>query len=112
MPNFKPLAILCGCTAWFVSDQVGNPEDRFFSQQGSHVSMMLFSDEAGRSWRHLAMRDKHTHYIANNHVDIMDQTLTEQCHDLVCTSTLYPKVGVARRPAFITFKDPVLAKYV
>ena len=58
------------------------------------------------------MRDKHTHYIANNHVDIMDQTLTEQCHDLVCTSTLYPKVGMARRPAFITFKDPVLAKYV
>ena len=28
-PNFKPLAILCGCTARFVSDLVGNPEDRF-----------------------------------------------------------------------------------
>ena len=27
--NFKPLAIFCGCTAWFVSDLVGNPEDRF-----------------------------------------------------------------------------------
>ena len=26
---FKPLAILCGCTAWFVSDLVGNPEDQF-----------------------------------------------------------------------------------
>ena len=26
---FKPLAIFCGCTAWFVSDLVGNPEDRF-----------------------------------------------------------------------------------
>ena len=25
----KPLVILCGCTAWFVSDLVGNPEDRF-----------------------------------------------------------------------------------
>ena len=23
--NFKPLAILCGCTAWFVWDLVGNP---------------------------------------------------------------------------------------
>ena len=22
--NFKPLAIFCSCTAWFVSDQVGN----------------------------------------------------------------------------------------
>ena len=27
--NFKPLAIFCCCTAWFVSDLVGNPEDRF-----------------------------------------------------------------------------------
>ena len=27
--NFKPLAILCGCAARFVSDLVGNPEDRF-----------------------------------------------------------------------------------
>ena len=26
--NFKPLATLCGCTARFVSDLVGNPEDR------------------------------------------------------------------------------------
>ena len=27
--NFKPLAIFCGYTAWFVSDLVGNPDDRF-----------------------------------------------------------------------------------
>ena len=27
--NFKHLSIFCGCTAWFVSDLVGNPEDRF-----------------------------------------------------------------------------------
>ena len=27
--NFKPLVIFCGCTAQFVLDQVGNPEDRF-----------------------------------------------------------------------------------
>ena len=27
--NFKPPAIFCGCTARFVSDLVGNPEDRF-----------------------------------------------------------------------------------
>ena len=29
MRNVKPLTILCGCTARFVSDLVGNPEDRF-----------------------------------------------------------------------------------
>ena len=28
-PNFKPLAIFCGCSVWFVSNLVGNPEDRF-----------------------------------------------------------------------------------
>ena len=27
--HFKPLAIFCDCTVWFVSDLVGNPEDRF-----------------------------------------------------------------------------------
>ena len=27
---FKPLAILCDCTARFVSDLVENPKDRFF----------------------------------------------------------------------------------
>ena len=26
--NLEPLAIFCGCTARFVSDLVGNPEDR------------------------------------------------------------------------------------
>ena len=34
--NFKPLTIFCGCTAWFVSDQVGNPEDRF-SHDEAHI---------------------------------------------------------------------------
>ena len=30
---FKPLAILCGCTAWFVSDLVEDP----FSQNEAHI---------------------------------------------------------------------------
>ena len=34
--NFKPLAILCGYTAWFMSDLVGNPEDRF-SHNKAHI---------------------------------------------------------------------------
>ena len=36
LPKFKPLAIFCGCTAWFVSDLVGNPEDRF-SHNKAHL---------------------------------------------------------------------------
>ena len=29
MRNSKPLAVFCNCTARFVSDLVGNPEDHF-----------------------------------------------------------------------------------
>ena len=36
-PKFKPLAIFCGCTAWFVSDLVRNPENRF-SHNEAHIS--------------------------------------------------------------------------
>ena len=36
--SFKPLAIFCGCTAWFVSDLVGKPEDRF-SRDVAHISL-------------------------------------------------------------------------
>ena len=35
--NFKPLAILCGCTASFVWGLVRNPEDRF-SHNEAHIS--------------------------------------------------------------------------
>ena len=58
------------------------------------------------------MRDKNSGFIGFNHVNVMDQTLTEQCVDLLCASTLYPKLGVARKPTNVTFKDPVLAKWV
>ena len=36
-PKFQ--AILCGCAAWFVSDLVGNPENRF-SHDAAHVIKM------------------------------------------------------------------------
>ena len=36
----KPLAIICGCTARFVSDLVGNPEDRF-SHNEAHFIMII-----------------------------------------------------------------------
>ena len=44
--NFKHLAIFCDCTARFVSDLVGNPEDRF-----SH-------NEAQIIYRHYLFMDK------------------------------------------------------
>ena len=41
--NFKPLAILCSCTAWFVSDQVGNQNVSFLATLGSPSGKELFS---------------------------------------------------------------------
>ena len=35
--NFESLAIFCACTAQFVSDLVGNPEDGF-SHDAAHIS--------------------------------------------------------------------------
>ena len=36
LPNFKPLGIFSGCTALFVSDLVGNPEN-WFSHDTAHI---------------------------------------------------------------------------
>ena len=38
--NFKLLAIFCGCTAWFVSDLVGNPEDRFSHNEAQIINKL------------------------------------------------------------------------
>ena len=38
--NFQPLAIFCGCTAWFVWNLVGNPEDRF-SHNEAHMQLKI-----------------------------------------------------------------------
>ena len=38
--EIKPLAIFCGCTARFVSDLVGNPEDPF-SHNKAHIFSIL-----------------------------------------------------------------------
>ena len=38
--NFKALTIFCDCTARFVSDQVGNPEDRFSQNEAHMVNRM------------------------------------------------------------------------
>ena len=36
--NFKPLAIFCNCTVWFVSDLVGNPEDWFSHNEAQIIT--------------------------------------------------------------------------
>ena len=42
MRNFQSLAIFCGCTARFLSDLVGNPEDRF-SHNEAHLYLQLLA---------------------------------------------------------------------
>ena len=37
--TFKPLAILCDCTARFVWDLVGNPEDRLSHDEAHIISL-------------------------------------------------------------------------
>ena len=49
--DFKPLAILCGCRAWFVWDLVGNPEDRFSHNEahtltGASILLQLLMKQA------------------------------------------------------------------
>ena len=39
LQNLKPLAILCGCTAWFVWGMVGNPEARFSHNEAQGWSL-------------------------------------------------------------------------
>ena len=42
-PKFQALAIFCDCTAWFVSDQVRNPEDRFSHNEAHCISVLALS---------------------------------------------------------------------
>ena len=44
--NFKLLAILCGCTAWFVLDLVGNPQDRFSHDEAHMIHTGFVHNEA------------------------------------------------------------------
>ena len=44
--NFKPLAIFSGCTAWFVLDQVGNPED-LFSHNEARMETIIKQENIG-----------------------------------------------------------------
>ena len=41
--NKSKISILCGCTAWFVSDLVGNPKDQFSHNKAQMVHIMITS---------------------------------------------------------------------
>ena len=45
---FKPLAILCGCTARFLSDLVGNPEDRFSHNEACMSAELLTRQDSNQ----------------------------------------------------------------
>ena len=61
--NFKHLAIFCGCTARFVSDLVGNPEDRFSHNEAHMLSTsvsVLFSPVTCADSINLGLRSRVT----------------------------------------------------
>ena len=45
--NFKPLAIFCGCTAWFVSDPVENLKERFSCDAAKKLTLSGVGDGDG-----------------------------------------------------------------
>ena len=49
MQNFKPLAIFYDCVAQFVTDLVGNPEDRF-SHNDAHIILFYSFIELSIFW--------------------------------------------------------------
>ena len=55
--NFKPPAIFCGCTARFVWDQVGNPEDRFSHNEAHLIIAVVTASSAARVTQHTLMHD-------------------------------------------------------
>ena len=64
--NFKPLAIFSDCTARFVSDLVGNHEDRF-SHNKAHL--MKLNDKRRLAWNlsvfiHCQVEMKKNHFTA------------------------------------------------
>ena len=42
---FKPTAILCGCTAWFVWGLIGNPEDRISHKEAQIINEIPVDSE-------------------------------------------------------------------
>ena len=54
-PNFKPPAILCGCTAWVVLDLVGNPEDRFSCDAAQMITNLLNRLKRANGHRNVAL---------------------------------------------------------
>ena len=57
---FKPLAVFCGCTARFVWDLVGNPEDRF-SQNEAHLYLKNLCDAVLR--QKLSLQVSYHHHL-------------------------------------------------
>ena len=64
--NFKPLAIFCGCTAQFVSELVGNPEDRF-SHNEAQLSLVI-RKPAFCLCENKGTNQLHSNYAAEQHL--------------------------------------------
>ena len=61
--NCKLLAILCSCIAWFMSDLVGNLEDRFSHNEAQSLS--TYGYQEGRHSRYL---NRTKHYVHKQRV--------------------------------------------
>ena len=76
----KPLTIFCSCTAWFVSDQVGNPEDRVSHNEAQIESLQR--DRVNSSFFKglrllLSYLDRNKYYLNTLKEEIVERTPIE-----------------------------------
>lgn len=72
--------------------------------------MAFVTDKDGSKYRVLTVYDKKNYVIGTSHADMHGSSLVQQCRDLLCVCTLYPTMGVSRRPLKVTFKEPDIAE--
>ena len=72
----KTRCVYCACTARFVSDLVGNPEDRFSHNEAQMKKIIVLTEQEQRvapemhTWMTLSQFSDRRHYNMANDVDV------------------------------------------
>ena len=77
LDSFKLLACFCNCIAWFVSDLVGNPVDRFSGVVAHFDNLTVILIHSGASWSKLTM------LLVNDLLKFQMAILQIQCYFLL-----------------------------
>ena len=99
MRNFKSSAIFCGCIARFVSDLVGNPEDRFSrdtARISPTISMLPFVLDT--------IRSKTLHLLGRffNRIMMSESTVVPPCQESLSVNFIADRYKAADQVLEIT----------